>query len=360
MKRIILLALSFCALFAISSCDSGVEEPVVPNNLEDPRMLVTSEGQFGYGTSSLTLLKFSGEVFQDLFRAANARTMGDVAQSITKIGDNFYVPINASRKVEVFNAETFESVETIPIEDNVIPIHLVDLGGGLAALKCSQGEIYILDIDHSNPSRTKVLRVVDSSASGWQHMIVVGDKLFVGGTKVVVFDIDNINTGAERVIMQGTNAVSANGIKLVQDKDGMIWVKSVGSVNCIDPNSETVIKSVSTQGVDVTSSSRLPQGFGISAQGDKLYYNVKRTVYEVEVDNPTTPTAPVIDPVIEESSDRYGNTVYYMGVSKQNTVMLIEVRYGSLDRSRVFEYNLQGEEILEFTAGIFSSDIYYY
>ena len=88
---------------------------------------MVSEGQFGYGTSSLTSLTYQGEVEQDLFRRVNNRPMGDVAQSMTKIGNKLYVPLNNSRKVEVMHAQTLQSINTMTILQAVMPMSVFKL-----------------------------------------------------------------------------------------------------------------------------------------------------------------------------------------------------------------------------------------
>ena len=115
--HILLLSLS------TSSCDSNEkQENIEIDDIDSHRGIVVNEGQFGYGTSSITLFSKQGNVQQDVFRKVNNRPMGDVAQSMTRIGDNLYVPLNNSKKLEVFNHETFESVETISINEDVIQI----------------------------------------------------------------------------------------------------------------------------------------------------------------------------------------------------------------------------------------------
>ena len=88
-KSTAIISAFFCAI----SCTEKAEFDS-PENLEDIRAVVVSEGQFGYGTSSLTSLSYKGDVEQDLFRRINNRPMGDVAQSMTRIGDLLYVPQN--------------------------------------------------------------------------------------------------------------------------------------------------------------------------------------------------------------------------------------------------------------------------
>ena len=77
-------------------------------NLSGLRVLIVSEGQFGYGTSSLTTLSHDGSVVQDVFRSINNRPMGDGAQSATLIGDILYVPMNKCKRIGVMESPTIQ------------------------------------------------------------------------------------------------------------------------------------------------------------------------------------------------------------------------------------------------------------
>ncbi len=353
----------FVLLFVVAafvSCEETNDAPVISvDPVVKQRLLVSSEGQYGAGTSSLTLLYDDRTVMQDMFRLTNDRTIGDIAQSISRVGDNFYVSVSNSKKVEVFNAYDFKSVETISIDGYNNPVHTTHLGGDSLALRAS-GTLYIVDLNHSNPDREKVRRSF-KTIGGWNHQtVLVGDKLFVAGSSsMVVYDLDNLVEGGERVIKntQGKN-IGANAVQLMVDKNGLVWTRTKGTIYAIDAESERVVNEIDITGVDDTSFN--PQCLAMNNEKDKIYYNAKRSIYEIDVDFATKPTEPIFTPEIEEGSEREGKTIYYMNMSKENTIFMIEVQYGSLARSVVYEYDLFGKEIQNFEAGIFSNFIYFY
>ena len=105
LKNQILFLLSICLFLASCTKDNTTSIEPTPEDVT-VKAIVVNEGQFGYGTSSLTALYSNGDVKQDVFKSVNNRTMGDVAQSMAKINNLYYVPLNNSRKVEVIEPGT--------------------------------------------------------------------------------------------------------------------------------------------------------------------------------------------------------------------------------------------------------------
>ncbi len=332
-----------------------VAEYDAPATLDGIRAIVVSEGQFGYGTSSLTSLTYQGEVEQDLFRRVNNRPMGDVAQSMTKIGNKLYVPLNNSRKVEVMNAQTFQSIETMTISHDVIPMYVCHLGGDSIAVtdQKANSQLIIMDINHGE-DRPFVRRTI--SLGGYNRsfqMQLIGNKLFVGADRMTVFDLGKMNEQDKRELKKqdGETIQLTDFSKIVVDKNGMLWALGHWQVFCIDPKTETTVYELNVGGLNINS---WTSSMDISPDGSTIYFNSARRVYTIDVDHPQVPANPIIAPTRED-----GRTVYNMCVSKENTIFLCEVLYGSLSRSRIYEYEPDGTLVQEFRGGIFSHYIYF-
>ncbi|MGL4852036.1 MAG: hypothetical protein ACRC3Z_05250 [Phocaeicola sp.] len=390
-KKTILFATLFASTLLWTGCsdDSNVldtppTEEGQPDE-EDPdteklRAIVVSEGQFGYGTSSLTSLSSWGNVEQDLFRKVNDRPMGDVAQSMTRIGDYYYVPLNNSRKIEVFEVDTYKSVETMSIGlNNMIPMYVTHLGGDSVFVtnQKSNGEVVIMDINHGT-ERTFIKNKFKLNYRSFQSC-VVNKKLFVGGDNFWIFDVNNVTqSGFRRLYYQTEKLPSGNGrlvqlvdfSKLPVDKHNRIWAltwfldsdtyKDRNYLICIDPETEQTVHEIDITSLKINS---VVGCIDISPDLSTIYFNARRTIYSVNVDNPQTPTLPLFSVELtddEVAAGRNNKTVYHMAVSKENTVFLSEVLYGSIERSDIYEYNpTTGEEMQKFEAGIFSHHIYF-
>lgn len=347
---------------------------------ENLRAIIVAEGQFGYGTGSITNLYSDGTVVTDVFRSINDRPLGDIPQSLTRIGDYYYVPVNNSQKVEVFDVETFKSVETMLIDHVSIPMFAVDLGNNLMAVSDQCGvdittsgvpdysAITIMNIDHSDASRQVVVDTLVMPVPSFQ-MKVVGSKLFVGCSEFSVFDLDNLEGAARRTIDGGSvDMVDFSGICL--DFQGYLWVRTASSVVCIDPDTEQIVSSISTPDFEDVTYGNLD----IDAQARRLYFSYDTqnedgdwvsNVYSIDTQNPQTPTEPIF---VHNQNDTW--STYGLQVSAENTIFVIRVKYGSITRGRVFEYDTDGNivnyykdddgvEQPYFLAGIFPHYIYF-
>lgn len=321
---------------------------------DEIRAIVVNEGQFGYGTASLTSLSYESIVEQDVFRKINNRPMGDVAQSLTKINDRYYVPMNNSRKIEVFDSKTFQSVEIMPISENVIPMYLTHLGGDSVVVSDQKypSKLMIMDINHG--TEREILRRYISIPGRTFQMQTINGKLFVGGDVSCVFDLSNLTDKGMRALKtkDGSNIQTVDFSKIVVDKNGNLWVLGHVAIFCIDPVTEQTIHEIYVGNLNINT---WVSCIDISPDKETIYFNSSRRVYKMDVDNPVAPETPIISPVRED-----GRTVYNMSVSNENTVFFAEVLYGSISRALIYEYNTEtGEEVQNFKAGIFPHFIYF-
>lgn len=350
---------------ALASCSNDTPQIEQPDLTEELRAIVVNEGQFMYGTSSLTTLGVAGSVENDVFRRVNGRTMGDVAQSMTRIGNYYYVPLNNSRKVEVFEVDSYQSVETMSINLNTIPMYIAHLGGDSIAVtdqSSTNSKLMIMDINHGS-SRDPLRRTVDLDGRSFQTALI-GNKLWVGGDRLWVFDRGNITEAGKRMLtyQDGRLIQTIDFSKIVVDKDGLVWVLSYYIDNvtfqdrtfllCIDPTTEQTIKEFDLTALKLNTWTSC---IDISPDLTTIYFNTARKVYAMQADATVVPTTPLLD--IERETSR---TVYNMQVSKENTIFFCEVTYGSLSRADIIEHDpATGEELQSFKAGIFPHFIYF-
>ena len=365
----ILRFFSFVILLSLLSCtDHNSNNSIIPKNI---RTLVLSEGEFSRGTGSISILTHDHVVLNDVFRKTNKRPLGDVPQSIKKIGENYYVPVNNSRKIEVIDAETFESVETMLINFSIIPMFVEHLGGdsivvtdqssAAIAGAPNTSSLTIMDINHGVDRDYVRRRIkIDNPTFGVK---LVGNKLFVVSATLLVFDLDNLDRESMREVKDndGKTFQMSDFTEINIDKNGMMWVLTLDGIKCIDPTLEKVVKDFPIKNINYRISRLV-----IDSSGENLYYNLNNSVFSLRIDDENISN----EPLFTHSYDDSNWTTYGLDISNGNTIFISRVVFGSTTRSRIYEYGLDGKIVSKyknkdgeienfFRAGIFSSYFYF-
>ncbi len=337
------------------------------------RAIVLSEGQYGYSTGSMMSLGYDGSLNYDLFSSANGRGLGDVPQSMVRIGDYYYIAINNSNCIEVIECEDYSSVETMRIPHSCIPMFIVDLGDGVIAVSdqtmpsaygSSVSRIALLSIDHNDSEREILLGTLDMPVATFE-MKSIGGKLFVNCEQFTVFDIDGIAPQSGRRVEHDGKSLSTLS-KIVEDRDGYIWVLTSTALHRVDVKSEEVLLSLDLSGLECSYMDIDPSGQVIYLASDAKVTSggFGTKIYSVEVAAPAAPE----EMIFEHDQHDYW-TPYGMQVSREGSIFVIRVLYGSITRARIFEYSSVGEVLNYygdfygvaqpyFSAGVFSSFIY--
>lgn len=342
-------SLFFClTILALSSCSD--ESTYDQGPISSPiKALIANEGQFGYGTASLTALMKDGTVKNDVFRTANGRPLGDVAQSITHIDKYYYVTLNNSRKIEVMSDNDFTSIETILTPDASIPTYMCHLGGDSMAVseKGMSGRLMIVDLNFKK-ERKPIRRLIEKVGSANQ-MLLANNKLFIAGSTLRVFTLGKMTTEEMRTIKDTSGKeISVTGdSKIVQDKNLNIWVLTSKRLICIDPKTEQCIKELPFSGVTIGAwDGRLD----ISPNKETLYFtgkaDGKKGILSANINDSAAPTSLTV-------SLNEVRVIYNMAISNEGTIFVCDVQYGSLARGLVHEFTTTGEKLNTFEAGIF-------
>src|ERR1043165_3772024 len=104
-------------LLFLASCvkdKPGGHTVVLPNATGNT--YVVCEGTFGYGNASFYAFQpNTSTVYGDLYETANSQPLGDVFQSMQRIGDKLFLCINNSDKVVAVDAASWKQLATINI-----------------------------------------------------------------------------------------------------------------------------------------------------------------------------------------------------------------------------------------------------
>jgi len=342
MNRI--LTLCFVAVMSLSivSCDDDDNKP---SGQYADGFFVVNEGSFGSGNGTVTHFSDAKVATQDLFGLVNSgRALGDVVQSMT-IEDNVgFIVVNNSKKVEVVTASTFESLYTI---DGLALPRYVTVDGDLAYITewvsfTDDGRVSVVDLNTH--------QVIDKIAagSGAENILEHDDLLYVSNSFTNTVSVIDRN---DRKSIK-TITVSDSPGELLLDANGKIWVICGGSFGGndgalveIDPSKsrksadESVVKTIELS---------LNPGYhkgAISPDGRSLFYFQGKNVYKFDVSATSAPASALI-------TESTATSFYGIGIDPRTKLLYVADDRGFAGAGTVFRYELSGQTVDNFAAGI--------
>ncbi len=236
------------AYITIKGSESSLELQLIQQGrAKRVRMIVVNEGQFTKGTAAISAIRYDGSLDWDIFRSVNNRPLGDVAQSISYIDGKYFVVLNNSRKIEVIEPTTFQSIQTINYEQSSSPRFMVKIDDKRALVSDLQRQLTIVDTKDY-----KVLEYIDITSTGAmqiEKMTEVGNKIFCAalGKGVAVLDKNKPINAENMRFIPGTGSIMKTA-KMILDKNNMLWVMCTASgktlLHCINTSTEAIDRTV--------------------------------------------------------------------------------------------------------------------
>ncbi|MEY3443566.1 MAG: hypothetical protein RLZZ519_1847 [Bacteroidota bacterium] len=273
-------ALLFVLALTLGGGCKDKPEPEAPFDYADG-VLVVNEGNFQGGNASLSFIRRTDDSLrEDIFELANARPLGDVAQSVTIVGNRAYIVVNNSGKVEVVDLPSLESRCTITGLQS--PRYLLPIGNNKALVS----DLYSKTISVVNLSECNVDGTI--ATGGWtEEMLMIGNRVFVtqtGTDKLLVIDptaltlIDSVYVGRE------PNS-------LVQDQNGKLWVlcgnalgQAVPQLVRLNPD------SLNLEAVfPFAAATQAPSKLCINVAGDQLFF-LNGGIFQMAITDGSLPT----------------------------------------------------------------------
>lgn len=313
-------------------CESCNEEIVLSESTD---VLIMNEGNFGWGNGSLSLYQpSSNSITNNVFTQANSIPLGDVVQSAFEYGNNLYIVVNNSGKIEVVNKTSFTAVATISGFNS--PRYFLPINSTKA---------YVTDL-YAN-----AIQIVDLSTNSITGSISTGgwtEKLLMYNDTVYACDMTNDNL---LIIDPATNSIIDSikvGVQpnsLVKDKNNKMWVLCSGGISQDNPKLikfNPQLRTIESTFI-FSSISDSPSNLCINKDGSELYYT-NSNIYQMNVNATSLPSGFFIA--------NNNNTFYGLGIHPDSDEIYVADAVDYVQSGVIFRYSASGTLLHQFNSGI--------
>jgi DNA-binding beta-propeller fold protein YncE len=264
LSRTVFLGLVFLASCKKDKPQQNTVAPPIDANVKN--VYIACEGAFGSGNAALSLYRpEDGSSYEDVYQSANGQPIGDVLQSLTRIGDRLFLCVNNSDKVLVININNWKLEGSIPVSK---PRYIVQM----SETKAYISSLYTNNITIFNPQTLQVTGTVSMPGKNPEGMLFYNSRLYVALWDTDVDFLYAVDTGTNQVsIVQRLRGFAPQSV--LADKEGRLWVLGgnvykgkTATLTCINPNTGAVLKSyIFPSGAD-------PVRPVFNEAGDALYF----------------------------------------------------------------------------------------
>ena len=309
--------------------------------------LVVNEGVFLQNNSSVTHISKNNAITQEVFQTVTGSILGDNLQSISILGDEAYLMVSNSNKIEVVNRGTFEKTTTIT-GDFANPRYMASIGNDKAYVSTwgnfddISPKILVLD------TKTEQIITTTESRVGAENIIFDNktNKAFVAnsfGTTVSVYNTSN-NT-----LQTTIDFAPNNPNQMVIDKNGKLWItaRETEFTTYTSPTGNLYKINTATNAIETTiplnaGSENVGGKLALNPAKDVLYYNFSSGIYEL----PITATAQATTPIIL-------NNAYGISINPKNGDIWVGIaNFQTLEGNEVLQYDRNGNIQNTFATGV--------
>jgi DNA-binding beta-propeller fold protein YncE len=308
-------------------------------------VFIVNEGNFRGGNGSLSFYSYdSSKIFNDLFYSINGRPLGDVPNSMAIKGNNAYIVVNNSGKIEVINSGTLVSVATIT--------------GLISPRYISFINDYKAYVSSLYSDSVAIINLTDNAISGYinlrrssEMIAITGNKAFISywteGKEIMVVNTDN-----DKVV--DSIEVGIEPESMTFDRYGMLWVLCNGGW-ARQNYAELVEINTNTNYVEKTfvfpTKDASPSCLKIDGDGQTLYY-IDNGVRKMDIGASEIPSATFITP---ES----GQYFYKIGINPLNNDIFVTDAVDFAQQGYLLLYSSDGKLVSTQKAGIIPGFMYF-
>ncbi len=338
----------------VASCDPP---PIIlnpPPPTSGAKTWVVCEGSLGNGNGSLTLFRPDADsIYQEVFAAVNGVSLGDVFQSMTRIGEQYFLCINNSDKIVVINRKDYrlEGMISVSKPRYVLPVN---------ASKAYVTSLFSKQLFIINPQTLQQTGVIDLPFQNGEGMLLKNEKAYICAwdtSSNAVFVVNTTNDKIEDTFFTAGRAPQ----EILEDKNGMLWVLSgnvakgkTAALSQINPATGALLKSFSFP------PTADPLRLEMNPSKDTLYFievnytggTANNGIYRMNIADAALPTASFI----AAQALQY---FWALGIEPATGKVYIGDPKGFIQQGSVQIYDPQGKLLKTFQTGVGPGHFYF-
>ena len=301
-------------------------------------VFVVNEGNFNWGNASVSFINLSDNtVDADLFEPINHRSLGDVAQSMNISGNQGYIVVNNSNKIEIVSLKDFSSVKSLSGFNS--PRDIAFVTSDKAYVTNLLGDIMVINL------HTMEIKEIIKTSCWTEQMVKFGNLIFVAA--IGKYDDPNSKRNAKVLIINSLTDQIIDSIKtgkeplgMVIDRKEKVWVLCTGgydnyeapSLIRIDPLLLIVEKSFPFPNVKDA-----PSRLCINGTGDTLYF-LKNGIFQMPVTALTLSSQPLIP--------SQGRLFYGLGINPANGNIFASDAVDYVQNGLVYQFSSSNGQLI--------------
>lgn len=344
LNKFLHLLFAFTLLLGVVSCSTDNTDELQPRIDYSNGFLIANEGKYGTPNAEVTFVTPDLSLKQDnIFSFNNGGKLGDVLQMITFNGNNAYLLLNNSNKIQIVNRNNFKATGEITKELNT-PRYMA----------FANNNIYVTNDKYNGEKFVSVYKTSDNSfikkipfTETVERIVEAGNNIFVQNASFGYGNnITIINTTTNEI--QKTFPVNGNINKIISYNQNVYAIAAGTTDSYIYQISNTGAITKTTTLTGITDAKNL------EISNDKFYFSSGKSVYTMDMKLGTVPTSPLF--TVAASSEQYSDLY---GFSVVKDLIFTSDANGFTKDSKIVVYNTSGAIIKTFSAGIASNSVYW-
>ncbi|KMQ65450.1 hypothetical protein ACM46_06015 [Chryseobacterium angstadtii] len=344
LNKLLHLLFAFTLLLGVASCSNDNNDELVINYGNG--IFISNEGNFGKPNAEVTFVTADLNFKQDnLFSTNNGGAkLGDVLQMMAFNGQNAYLLLNNSNKIQIVDRSNFKANGEITAELNQ-PRYMA----------FANNNIYVTNDKYGGDKFVSIYKVADRSfvkkipfTDAAERIVEAGNNIFVQNASFGFGNkITYINTSTNDI--QSVITLPNGNINKIVSSNQNVYAIAAGTA-------DSYIYQISSAGsiTKTTTLTGIANAKNLEISNGKFYFTSGKNVYTMDMSATTTPTAPLF--TVASSIDQYSDLY---GFSVVGDKIFTSDANGFTQDSKIVVYSTSGSIIRSFAAGISSNGAYW-